>query len=288
MIPSQRIPYDPIVGRKPLRLDNARLIVWPIVNVEVWRIERAMPRQVLPPPTHVTTVPDVPHWGWHEYGMRVGFWRIKQVLDRLKIGATLAINGAVCTEYPQVAKAALDANWEFMGHGYDQRPTHQELDERATIARTVESIKAFTGKAPVGWLAPGLTETLQTPDFLAEAGIRYTADWVIDDEPCTIQTRHGPLVTMPYTVELNDISMMMVSRHAASEFEQRCMDYFDCVYAESAERPKVMAIAVHPYISGVPHRIGYFERVFTRLAQQPGVVFWTGDKIMDWYQKQAG
>jgi hypothetical protein len=93
---------------------------------------------------------------------------------------------------------------------------------------------------------------------------------------------------MPYTVELNDISMMMVSRHAASEFEQRCMDYFDCVYAESAERPKVMAIAVHPYISGVPHRIGYFERVFARLAQQPGVVFWTGERIMDWYQNQAG
>jgi peptidoglycan/xylan/chitin deacetylase (PgdA/CDA1 family) len=245
-----------------------------------------MPRQVLPPPTHVTTVPDVPHWGWHEYGMRVGFWRIKQVLDRLNVTATLAINSAVCTEYPQVAKAALESGWEFMGHGYDQRPTHQELDERATIARTVESIKAFTGKAPVGWLAPGLTETLQTPDFLAEAGIRYTADWVIDDEPCTIQTRHGPLVTMPYTVELNDISMMMVSRHAASEFEQRCMDYFDCVYAESAQRPKVMAIAVHPYISGVPHRIGYFERVFSRLAQQPGVVFWTGERIMDWYQGQ--
>ena len=287
MIPSQRIAYDPIVGRRPLKLDGARLIVWPIVNVEVWRIERAMPRQVLPPPTHVTTLPDVPHWGWHEYGMRVGFWRIKRVLDSLGVKASLAINGAVCTEYRPVAQASLDAGWEFMGHGYDQRPTHQELDERAMIAKTVEAIRAFTGKPPVGWLAPGLTETLDTPDFLAEAGIRYSADWVIDDEPCTLKTRYGDLVSVPYTVELNDISMMMVSRHQAGEFEQRCMDYFDCVYAESAERPKVMAIAVHPYISGVPHRIGYFERVFRRLASQPGVKFMTGEEIMNWYLGQA-
>jgi hypothetical protein len=149
----------------------------------------------------------------------------------------------------------------------------------------VSVIREYTGKQPVGWLGPGLTETLYTPDLLAEAGIRYIADWVIDDEPCEIQTAHGRVLSMPYTVELNDISIMMVGHHPAAEFETRCMDYFERVYAESEKRAKVMAIAVHPYISGVPHRIKYFERVFQFLKKQEGVLFWTGEQILDWYER---
>jgi allantoinase len=155
------------------------------------------------------------------------------------------------------------------------------------IKRTVKQIKAFTGKAPVGWLAPGLTETLFTPDYLAEAGIQYIADWVVDDEPCDIQTRHGKVVAMPYSVELNDIAMMMVQHHSAAEFESRCMDQFERLYEEGAQRVKVMAIAVHPYFSGVPHRIKYFDNVFRRLRDENVVVFWTGDEILDWYRRSA-
>jgi hypothetical protein len=285
VIPAQRLAYSPIVDRPPLRLPgDARLVVWPIVNVEVWDIARAMPRQVLPPPTHVTQLPDFPHWAWHEYGMRVGFWRLKQALDDLGVAASLCINARVCRDYEPVARAALDAGWEFMGHSYDQRPIHQELDQRQMIQETVRVIKEFTGRQPVGWLGPGLTETLDTPDLLAEAGIRYLADWVIDDEPCEVQTAHGPVVSMPYTVELNDIPMMMVQHHRAEEFVTRCMDYFERVYEESKNRAKIMAIAVHPYISGVPHRIKYFETVFRTLGKQPGVVFWTGERILEWYR----
>jgi peptidoglycan/xylan/chitin deacetylase (PgdA/CDA1 family) len=187
-----------------------------------------------------------------------------------------------------VARAARDSGWEFMGHSYDQRPIHLEPDQRATIQKTVSVIREYTGKQPVGWLGPGLTETLYTPDLLAEAGIRYIADWVIDDEPCDIQTAHGRVLSMPYTVELNDISIMMVQHHPAAEFETRCMDYFERVYLESEKRPKVMAIAVHPYISGVPHRIKYFERVLQALKKQEGVLFWTGEQILEWYERSRG
>ena len=261
------------------------MIVWPIVNVEVWDINRPMPRQVLPPPTNATHLPDVPHWAWHEYGNRVGFWRLKEALDTLGITPTLSINARVCIDYERIARAARDSGWEFMGHSYDQRPIHLEPDQRATIQKAVSVIRDYTGKQPVGWLGPGLTETLYTPDLLAEAGIRYIADWVIDDEPCEIQTAHGRVLSMPYTVELNDISIMMVGHHPAAEFEQRCTDYFERVYAESQKRAKVMAIAVHPYISGVPHRIKYFERVFQFLKKQEGVLFWTGEQILEWYEK---
>jgi len=149
----------------------------------------------------------------------------------------------------------------------------------------VKTLKEFTGKKPVGWMGPGLTQTLDSPDQLAAAGIKYIADWVIDDEPCTIKTRSGPLVTMPYTLELNDIAMMVVQHHTAKEFETRCMDQFDRLYKEGKDRAKVMAIAVHTYITGVPHRIGYFERVMRRLAKQKGVLIWNGAQILDWYLK---
>jgi allantoinase len=286
VIPAKRLKYSAIVDRPPLALPgNARLVVWPIVNVEVWDIARPMPRQVLPPPTGITQLPDFPHWAWHEYGMRVGFWRMKALFDELEITPSLCTNARVCLDYRPVAKAARDAGWEFMGHSYDQRPIHSEPDQAAMIRQTMKVIREFTGKRPVGWLSPGLTETLDTPDLLAAAGIKYVADWVIDDEPCTIRTRQGNLVTMPYSVELNDIPMMLVQHHRAEEFVTRCMDHFQRVYRESKDRAKVMAIAVHPYISGVPHRIKYFETVFKSLRRQKGVVFWTGEQILEWYMQ---
>jgi allantoinase len=287
VIPAKRLHYSAIVDRPPLALpDKARVVVWPVVNIEVWDIERPMPRQALPPPTGIPQQPDVPNWGWHEYGMRVGFWRMKALLDELKIVPSLSINARVCIDYERVAKAARDAGWEFMGHSYDQRPIHTEPDQEAMIRQSVQVIREFTGKDPVGWMGPGLTETLDTPDLLAAAGIKYVADWVIDDEPCTIRTRGGTLVTMPYSLELNDIAMMVVQHHPAREWETRCMDYFDRVYREGKDRAKVMAIAVHPYISGVPHRSKHFEAVFRRLRKQKGVLFWTGEQILDWYLKR--
>jgi peptidoglycan/xylan/chitin deacetylase (PgdA/CDA1 family) len=289
MIPSERLPYSAIVDRAPLRLPRGvRLVVWPIVNVEVWDIGRAMPRQALPPPTGVTMLPDLPHWAWHEYGMRVGFWRLKAALDRLKITPTLSVNARVCSDYPRVAQAARDAGWEFMGHSYDQRPIHLEPNQRAMIRKAVKVIKGYTGKQPVGWLGPGFTETLETPDLLAEAGIKYVADWPLDDEPCELKTKHGTLLSLPYSIELNDIAMMMVQHHPALEFVTRCMDYFDRVYAESKSRAKIMSIAVHPYISGTPYRIKYFEQVLEALRKKPGVVFWTGEQIMNWYAASSG
>ena len=158
----ERFEYSAIVDRKPLKLPRGvRLVVWPIVNVEVWDIGRPMPRQALPPPTGITRLPDVPHWAWHEYGNRVGFWRLKEALDRLKITPSLSVNARVCEDYPRIAQAAHDAGWEFMGHSYDQRPIHLEPDQRATIRKTVKVIKSFTGKPPVGWLGPGFTQTLK-------------------------------------------------------------------------------------------------------------------------------
>ncbi len=264
---------------------GARIIVWTIVNREVWDIARPMARQVLSPPTGVTTLPDVPNWSWHEYGMRVGFWRFHALYERLGIRPTLAINARVCVDYPRVAQACLDAGWEFMGHSYEQGPIHNEKDQPAMIEKSLATIAQFTGKRPLGWLGPGLTETLDTPEHLVAAGIRYIGDWVYDDLPTEISTRHGPLVTLPYTVECNDIPVMMVQHHEAPYWTQKCIDSFDRLYHEGAERPRVMAIAIHPYISGQPFRIKYLEAVYDYIAKFDGVLHWNGEQILDWYLK---
>jgi len=285
-LPCERSKYSAIVDRPKLKLPNGeRIIVWTVVNVEVWDISRPMPRQVLAPPTGVTTLPDVSNWGWHEYGMRVGFWRFHALYERLGIRPSLSINGRVCVDYPRIAQACRDSGWEFMGHSYEQGPIHNEKDQPSMIARTVSTIKDFTGKPPLGWMGPGLTETYDTPDYLKAAGIQYTADWVYDDEPTEIETKHGPLVTLPYTLECNDISMMAVQHHEAPYWTQKCIDTFDRLYEEGKERPRVMAVAIHPYISGQPSRIKYLEAVYDYMAKFPGVLHWNGEQILDWYRK---
>lgn len=285
MLPKDRIAYSPIVARPPLRLPGgARIAVWTIVNVEEWSIERPMPRTVLPPPFGQPLLPDLPNWAWHEYGMRVGVWRFFETLAKYGIKATLALNGSVIESYPPVVKAALEAGWEFMGHGWIQRPMHHVEDQRKAIRDTVEAIRRFTGKSPRGWESPGLTETYETIDYLAEAGIEYVADWVLDDQPTEIRTAHGPVISVPYTVEMNDISMMAIQQHPSAEWLRRGIDQFDRLYQDGEKSARVMAISVHPYITGVPHRIGYLEKLYEYIRQRPGVMLWTGEQILDWYK----
>jgi hypothetical protein len=265
---------------------GARLIVWPVVNVENWLIGNPMPRQVLAAPTGAALLPDLPNWAWHEYGMRVGFWRFHALFERLGIRPTLSVNGSVIGAYPRVAAAARDAGWEFMGHGWFQEPTHRVADQRAMIARTTEAIAAFTGSPCTGWLGPGLTETVETPDLLAEHGIGWTGDFVVDDLPARIATAHGEMLAMPYSVELNDIPVVMIQHHDEQELPRRARLQAARLLqeAEASAGCKVMGIAIHPYITGVPHRIGALESLFAELAADPRIAFLQGEAIAAWYR----
>ena len=289
MLPRERFNYSAIVDRAPLRLpDGARVVVSTVVNVENWAFDQPMPRQIMTTPAGTPALPDVPNWAWHEYGMRVGFWRLKAALDGFGIKATTSINASVCLDYPRIARAVLDAGWEFMGHGFEQKTMHALDDERAAIRKTIATIRDFTGTAPRGWLGPGLTETDHTLDILAEEGIEYICDWVMDEQPVEMKTTAGPVVMVPYSVELNDIAIMVIQQHEARVLYERTMAQFERLYREGKESARVLALCVHPYISGVPHRIDQFERIFEDLTKRPGVLFWTNEQILDWYQGLEG
>jgi peptidoglycan/xylan/chitin deacetylase (PgdA/CDA1 family) len=286
MLPRDRCDYSAIVDRPPLRLpDKARVVFWSIVNLEVWDIQHPMARHVLPPPQGQNLLPDVPQWSWHEYGMRVGVWRFFELFKRLGIRPTLSINARVCEDYVRVAQEARDQGWEFMGHAYQQGPIHKIENQAGMIRQSMDVIETFTGKRPVGWLGPGLTQTLETPDLLTAAGVKYIGDWVYDDEPTTIRTTNGPLVTLPYTVETNDIPMMLVQHHQSDYLLKRTLDQFERLYAEGEHRAKIVALAIHPYISGQPHRIKYLEQIYAHVAKFDGVLHWNGEQILDWYLK---
>jgi allantoinase len=287
MKPLERISYSPISERPPLVLPGgARMVVWTIVNVEEWDIDQTMPRTVLTPPAGGSPSPDIPNWAWHEYGNRVGFWRMLEVLDALQIKAVLAINGSAIHSYEAISKAALERGWEFMGHGFTQRNMQKVADERDDIAKTTRVIQEFTGRRPRGWLGPGLTETWETPDLLSEDGYDYVCDWVLDDQPVVLKTRGRPIVNVPYTQECNDVAMMLIQHHQGIEYYQRARDQFDQLYADSRDTARIMALVVHPYIMGAPHRLKYYRRILEEIRAHDDVLFWTGEQIFDWYLGQ--
>jgi allantoinase len=284
MLMTDRLRYSPIVERPPIRLpDGARMVVWVIVAIEEWDPTQPMPRTVLTPPAGGSPIPDVPNWAWHEYGNRVGFWRLLKVFDEFDVPAAICINGTALSAYPQIVSAASQRNWEFMGHGLTQRNMQKVPDERADIREVRDLITTATGQPPRGWIGPGLTETWETPDLLAEEGYDYVADWVLDDQPVWLKTRTRPLLNVPYTQECNDVAMMLIQHHKASEYCDRALDQFQQIYGDAAESARVMAIAVHPYIMGAPHRVKYFRRVIESIRKNPDVKFWTGAQIADWY-----
>jgi peptidoglycan/xylan/chitin deacetylase (PgdA/CDA1 family) len=287
VLPNERIAYSPISERPKLTLPGGkRMAVWVIVNVEEWNARETMPRTVLTPPAGGAPMPDIPNWAWHEYGNRVGFWRMLEVFDEYKVPAVLAINGSAIHAYEPISRAALERGWEFMGHGYSQKNMQKVENEREDIRKTTEVIQAFTGKRPRGWLGPGLTETWETPDILVEEGYTYVADWVMDDQPVVLKTRTRPILNIPYTQECNDVAMMLIQHHKASEYFDRASDQFDQIHHDARHSVRVMALVVHPYIMGAPHRLKYFRKIVEKIAARDDVALMTGEQIADWYLTQ--
>ena len=284
-----RAEFSPIFQRPPLKLpNNARVAVWPVINVEEWDINEPMARTVLPTPQGVVTLPDIPNFGWFDYGLRVGFWRFKQVLDKYGIRATVSLNASVCLSYPMLVEECTKSGWEILAHGFIQRVINREPDERAVIRRSIDTIAEATGTAPRGWMGPGLAETFDTPDVLAEEGIEYIADWCNDDQPYEMIVKSGRMVALPYTVELNDIPIYLIQNHRSPELFERAKDHFDTLYREGAESARVMCISTHPYITGAAHRIKYYDAIFEYMSRFEGVVFMTGSEILDWYNGEVG
>ncbi len=284
-----RVPYELQHQRKRLApMPGKPLMVHVAVNVEYWPFDQPMPRAVMPAPHGQSAVPDVGNYAWVEYGMRVGLSRLLRILGERDIKASALMNGICADVYPQAADEMLKAGWEFVGHCWLQRSLLREPDETEVIVKTLDRLKALSGKPVRGWLGAGIGETFDTPDVLKAHGIDWLSDFFFDDLPCWMRTKHGPMIAMPYTVELNDVPIWAVQNQSSDEMYKRAVSTVECFEKEMAQNPKVLTLALHPHLIGVPHRIGYFEKILDMLLARPDTVFVTGSQIADWFVKADG
>jgi peptidoglycan/xylan/chitin deacetylase (PgdA/CDA1 family) len=273
--------YLPITDRPLLTWPNgARLAVWFAPNVEFYEL---MPPSNPARAAWPLPMPDVSGYAARDYGNRVGFWRLIEVMDRFGLRASAALNVAVCDHHPEVIAAMRERNWEFFSHGiYNSRYTHgmTEAQERALIEDAFESVERHTGARLRGWLSPALTNTKRTPDLLAEYGIAYSCDFMHDDQPLPLKVAKGRLISIPYSVEINDGAAYQRRLFSPQHFAEAIKAQFDQLYAEGG---RVMCIVLHPYLSGHPYRLKPFAGALEYITGHPDVWFTTGAEIADWY-----
>ena len=279
-----RADFSAIVDRPPLHLpDGARVAAMLVVNVEQKEFDEPVGSPMSTPPPGGPRLPEVPQFTNFEYGLRVGIWRMLEVTQRLEIPTSMTLNASVYEAYARVADAAVEAGWDVVGHGYHQRPLPTEPDERAVIKRTLDTIESHAGKRPLGWLGPGMNETFDTPDVLADEGVRYVLDWLNDDQPYPLKVKSGSLLSVPYSNETNDIGTYIRGQHKAPELYERVMDAAHTLLNDKPVTARVLPVCVHPFIFGQPHRFRYFVKMLEELKSTPGVVFMTATEIYEWY-----
>lgn len=269
-------PYVPITQRPRLVWPaGARVALWVIPNVEVFTLNEVG-----------STIPDVPAFAEHEYGARVGVFRLMDTLSRYDVRGTAALNSEVCEAYPHIIDTAKQLHWEFMGHNQSNTRRLNQIppeDERWTIRDSLATIHQATGTRPVGWLGSGLQETWNTLDYLAQENVQYVADWVNDDQPYRMTIKDKTVVSLPYSLQINDKPAFERHHRSADEFQTMICRQFDVLYREGASSGRVMAIALHPYIIGVPHRIGALDAALSYIVAHEGVWLATGEEIVKYF-----
>jgi peptidoglycan/xylan/chitin deacetylase (PgdA/CDA1 family) len=214
----------------------------------------------------------------------VGIWRMMDALDKYGMRASVLLNADVCTHYPQIIEAGRQRNWAWLAHGKNNSIFQTGMkveEEREYLKDVVNTIAAATGQSVKGWLGPALTETFETPRLLRELGLTYVLDWCADDQPFALNV--PGMMSVPYSIEINDLSMCIGKSQSGEAFSQMIIDQFDQLYKDSATSGRVMALCLHPFVSNQPYRQKYLERALKYIARHEGVWLTTSDEIAAHY-----
>ncbi|MEV5596138.1 polysaccharide deacetylase family protein [Streptomyces sp. NPDC052496] len=276
--------YSPIVEREPIHWpDGARVAFYVGLNVEHYQVDR--PSTSIFPGT-AGLAPDPLNYGWRDYGPRVGIWRLIESLDRHGLRASVMLNSAVTRHYPQIVEAGRARDWAWIAHGRDNSTFQADMtveEERAYLTEVVGAIEKATGRRPRGWLGPALTETFRTPELLAELGLDYVLDWANDDQPYRLNV--PGMLSVPYSIEVNDISLFVGKSLSGPDFVQIVKDQLDQLYADSADSGRVMSLVLHPFVINQPFRHKYLDQALEHIANHPGVWLTTSDEIAEHYAR---
>jgi peptidoglycan/xylan/chitin deacetylase (PgdA/CDA1 family) len=259
--------------------DGARIAVWVAPNIEFYELD---------PPRNPTRAawarphPDVLGYSARDYGNRSGFFRMLEAMDRHHVRGSVSLNVAMCEHCPEIIAQCADRGWEFYSHGiYNTRFMFSmtEDQERAVIKDSIDTIRRATGQRLDGWLAPALTYTERTIALVAEMGLSYVCDLFHDDQPCPLRVPKGRLVSLPYSLELNDAIAYNVNLVSPRRYGDIIRRQFDRLYAEGADSGTMMCIPLHPYLVGSPYRVAAFEEALGYIAGHDQVWLATGREI---------
>jgi allantoinase len=275
--------YSPIPSRPKLTWpNNARVAFYVGLNIEHYEVDK--------PSTSIfggtaMLAPDPLNYGWRDYGVRVGIWRMIEALDQHKIRASVLLNADCCAHYPQIIEAGKQRNWAWLAHGKNNSIFQTGMsvdDERAYLKEIVSTVSKSTGHQIKGWLGPALTETFNTPRLLKELGLTYVLDWCADDQPFPLAI--PGMMSVPYSIEINDISMFVGKSMSGDAFYQAVVDQFGQLYKDGEQTGRVMALCLHPFIINQPFRHKYLEKALDYIAQHDGVWLTTSDDIAAHYE----
>ena len=272
-----RYGYSPIVERPDYSWpDGKRLAFYVALNVEHFAFGEGIGHT----PTEPAPPPDARNYAWRDYGLRVGIWRIFDMLEALDLPACHLLNTAVYDHAPQIIERIRARGDEIVGHGRtnsERQADYDEAGEAALIREATETIRRQEGKPPGGWMGPWISESRTTPDLLKEAGYAFVMDWPCDDQPFWMNTRAGRILSVPYPVEINDSPAHLNRRHTAVDFCQMLTDQFDEMVELAEQKPLVMGVALHTFIVGQPFRLRRLRAAFDHIVNHPkaGSVWFT-------------
>ena len=269
---------------------GARVALWVIPALEWFPLDMKG-KPFKPPGAMVTSYPDLRHYTLRDYGNRVGIFRILKALESRGIKASMATNAAVAVRYPALIKACVDQGHEIIANGLDMDHLHYEGlavdEEKRLVNAALDILRRVSGQTVRGWLSPAKSESNATPDLVAAAGCDYLCDWVNDDMPYAFNTASGAITAMPHPCDIDDYQILINNHHTEDDFRDALIDQFDVLYQESATQGgRVMAIALHPWITGQPYRIGVLEQALDHIMGHQGVWAATGAQIADAWRAQ--
>jgi allantoinase len=287
--------YVPLPQRKPLIWPNgARVALVMTFNLETWDLTKPTKEKyyaggpAVLPDVLAGDTPDFPNYTWREYGQRVGIWRLFDLFDEMGVKASCTTNAVTFERRKAMTDACLERGWELLAHNWEQGElltdfAHEPAKERDIVLRSLEQYEKFVGKKAKGWLSSSLRGTLQTADILAEHGCTFYCDLLNDDQPYLLRTPNGPIVSTPYSNEINDFTLLTRRGHTTDEYRDVMIEELNVLYEEGAASGRIMNVGIHPHVSGRAYRIRALREFIQHAKSLPGVWFATREEIADWY-----
>jgi allantoinase len=288
-------PYIPISQRQPLVWPNgARVALILTFNLETWDMTKDTDKPYyaggppILPDVLPGRVPDFPNYTWREYGQRVGIWRLYDLFDELGVKASCTTNAVTFERRRPMVQAVLDRGWELLAHNWEQGELLSDYagdpaKEREIVLRTLAKYESEVGRKAMGWLSSSLRGTLQTADILAEQGAIFYCDIMNDDQPYLLKTPSGPIVSIPYSNEINDFTLLTRRNYTTDQFRDILIEELDVLYAEGAKTGRIMNVGLHPHVSGRAHRVRALREFIEHAKSLPGVWWATREEIARWY-----